>query len=139
MAASRGIRNRNPLNIRISNNHWVGKIPGTDKAFETFDTMTHGVRAAMVCMRTHVRRAGGTLPMKDLIAKWAPSSDGNNPSVYAACVILFCKCWGIELDTEWPVDVKNQQKFCAMVRAMAKVECGQDIGMTVINDAYKLL
>lgn len=39
----RGIRNNNPMNLRISSNAWRGKIPGTDKSFETFIDPEHGI------------------------------------------------------------------------------------------------
>ena len=44
--SKRGYRNNNPLNLRISNNAWKGKIPAsqnTDGAFEQFQTMAKGL------------------------------------------------------------------------------------------------
>ncbi len=51
---NRGIRNNNPLNIRISNNAWTGKVtPSKDKAFETFSHSKYGFRAATKLIRNY--------------------------------------------------------------------------------------
>lgn len=42
---TRGIRNKNPGNIKKSTSPWRGKIVGADPVFETFDKMSNGVRA----------------------------------------------------------------------------------------------
>lgn len=53
---TRGIRNNNPFNIRKSSNKWIGKIKGTDKEFETFDTLEHGYRAGLIILRTYYNK-----------------------------------------------------------------------------------
>ena len=51
MSTPRGIRNNNPLNIRINGTKWEGLCPvQTDKSFFQFRTMAHGYRAAI---KTH--------------------------------------------------------------------------------------
>ncbi len=53
---TRGLRNNNPFNIRKSSNNWIGKIKGTDKEFETFDTLEHGYRAGLIILRTYYNK-----------------------------------------------------------------------------------
>lgn len=75
----RGMKNNNPGNIRISANAWQGKIPvnqNTDGAFEQFESLFYGTRAALVNMRTHYRRGKNTV--RKLVTTWAPYSD--NPA-----------------------------------------------------------
>lgn len=82
----RGIRNNNPLNLRISNNPWRGKVyDGQDPAFEEFTSMVYGIRAAMINIRTIINRrirAVGKCTLQDIINVWAPPSDGNNTRSY---------------------------------------------------------
>lgn len=48
MSTPRGIRNNNPLNIRINGTKWEGLCPvQTDKSFFQFRTMAYGYRAAI--------------------------------------------------------------------------------------------
>ena len=51
----RGIRNNNPLNIRIGNT-WLGEVADpSDPSFEQFVSMQYGVRAACVLLRRYIR------------------------------------------------------------------------------------
>ena len=57
----RGYRNNNPLNLRISSNKWKGKVPAsqnTDGAFEQFETMAYGFRAALKNLQTYINKCG---------------------------------------------------------------------------------
>ena len=48
MSTPRGIRNNNPLNIRVGNN-WQGeRKPNTDGAFEQFTTMQYAYAMTIV-------------------------------------------------------------------------------------------
>lgn len=70
---SRGHKNCNPLNIKISTNNWKGKIKGTDPTFETFTSCYFGYRAALLCLRHHYFNGHRTI--SSLINKWAPNSE----------------------------------------------------------------
>lgn len=51
----RGIRNNNPLNIKIGNN-WLGEVTDpTDPIFEQFVSMKYGLRAAFIILRRYIR------------------------------------------------------------------------------------
>jgi hypothetical protein len=73
----RGQRNNNPLNLKLSNNAWKGKIAGGDGVFEKFVNMEYGLRANIINMRTQYNRGANTI--RKLISVWAPPSD-NNPT-----------------------------------------------------------
>lgn len=48
----RGIRNNNPLNIKIGND-WKGEVPNTDGTFEQFESMEYGLRAELLSSSTN--------------------------------------------------------------------------------------
>ena len=51
MKTSRGIRNRNPGNIRRSGGHYKGEVvPSGDSEFKQFETMAWGYRAMFVLL-----------------------------------------------------------------------------------------
>ena len=133
----RGLRNNNPLNLRISKNAWLGKVEkNTDGAFEQFTAMEYGIRAAMRNIQTIVRRnerAGKQTTVKSLVHTWAPSSDGNNEAAYVKSI---ADRTGIQpYDT---IDIKKKSHFCLLVWAMAWVENGQQISMGRVESAYYL-
>lgn len=69
---SRGIRNNNPLNIKVSSSNWVGKVtPNTDGTFEQFDSLVHGYRAAFYLFRKYIN-VYKLVNLKDFIAHWCP-------------------------------------------------------------------
>ena len=133
----RGIRNNNPLNLRISNNPWLGKVThNTDGAFEQFTTMEYGIRAAMRNVKTIVQRRakqGQATNVSQLIHVWAPASDGNNERVY--CRTIADKT-GIQPYDE--INIQDKNFFCLLIYGMAYQENGQAIPMGKISSAYVL-
>lgn len=128
----RGYRNNNPLNIRISNNPWQGKVSdNTDGSFEQFVDMAHGYRAGFINMRTQINRGNNTI--RKLINIWAPASDSNNPENYAKFV---SSTSGIPIDAVIdPNDATSMQKI---VSAMARMENGKDANSDDIAQGWKL-
>ncbi|MBB4267593.1 structural protein P5 [Roseospira visakhapatnamensis] len=84
----RGIRNHNPLNIRLNPaNRWQGRIDpadNTDGAFEQFRDPIWGLRAGAVLIINHHDRRDATT-IRRLIALWAPPSE-NDTDGYVAFV-----------------------------------------------------
>lgn len=76
-ALPRGLRNNNPLNVRKNiNNNWLGVVrPGSDPAFEQFETMVYGARCGIYLLRKYVR--GGHDTISKIITRWAPESENN--------------------------------------------------------------
>ena len=114
----RGIRNNNPLNIRISSNNWLGKEqPSRDSQFETFDTMEHGLRAAFIIIRTYIVKYG-LCYVSDVIKRFAPPKE-NDWIRYTSHVRLYS---GIDQGTRLCFDDKTQ--MVKLLWAMSIVECG---------------
>jgi hypothetical protein len=77
---TRGERNNNPGNIRISGSAWRGKIPvaqNTDGAFEQFTDMLYGVRALGKTLLNY-QRVHGLKTVAQIISRWAPGHE--NPT-----------------------------------------------------------
>jgi len=92
----RGLRNNNPGNLRKSAANWAGKVVNPlDTAFESFDTMSNGVRAALKNAFTQWNRGKNTIA--ELVSVWAPPSE-NNTSAYVATV---AKAAGISASKEF--------------------------------------
>ena len=126
----RGIRNNNPLNIRIGN-VWLGEVSDpTDPDFEQFISMVYGVRAGFVLIRRYIRHYHRTT-IPQVIAAWAPSSE-NNTTAYIDKV---CKVSGIERDVR--LKFEDEDQMVALIDAMILVECGQHIQEKIIRDGYK--
>ena len=126
----RGIRNNNPLNIRIGN-VWLGEVPNpTDKEFEQFVSMFYGLRAGFILLRRYIRRYHLTT-VPDIISRWAPGSE-NNTVKYIDTV---CQLSGIAPDTQ--MKYEDEETLVNLVDAMILVECGQHVDRATIIKAYR--
>lgn len=127
----RGIRNNNPLNIRIGN-VWLGEVSEpTDPDFEQFVSMKYGLRAAFVLLRRYIRHYKRT-DIPSVISAWAPASE-NNTTHYIDMVVQFAK-----IDVTQMLRFEDKAQMCALVAAMAKVETGTTIDSRILEDAYDL-
>ena len=130
--ASRGIRNDNPLNIRHGKSQWVGmREKQTDKSFVQFTARVYGYRAAFVLLRGYIGKGKDTIGK--IIAKWAPSSDGNNTQSYINYV---SKSTGINASHALRFEDKND--LVEVVRSMAHMESGIIEDRKLIEEAYNL-
>ena len=130
--ASRGIRNDNPLNIRHGKSQWVGmREKQTDKSFVQFTARVYGYRAAFVLLRGYIGKGKDTIGK--IIAKWAPSSDGNNTQSYINYV---SKSTGINARHALRFEDKND--LVEVVRSMAHMESGIIEDRKLIEEAYNL-
>lgn len=127
----RGIRNNNPLNIRIGNT-WLGERKNpTDPAFEEFVSIEYGLRAAFCILRRYIRRYHkNTVP--DIVSTWAPASE-NNTQRY---IDIVCKRSGISQTQQ--IRFEDDTTMCKLVEAMAFVECGQPIDGKKIEKGYSM-
>lgn len=127
----RGIRNNNPLNIRIGNT-WLGERPNpTDPAFEEFVTMEYGLRAAFIILRRYIRRYHKNT-ITSIVSTWAPSSE-NDTLKYIDRVAMMTK-----LSPTDTINYDDRETMCHLVAAMAQVECGQPIDEAKIFKAYDM-
>ena len=127
----RGIRNNNPLNIRIGNK-WLGEVPApTDTQFEQFTRMEYGVRAGFLLIKRYIERYHLNT-IKLIVSRWAPTSE-NKTDVYIASVE---KLSGIPADKE--LRFYDNVEMVSLVDAMIVVECGQHIDIDIIRKGYML-
>lgn len=127
----RGIRNNNPLNIRIGNT-WLGERRNpTDTQFEEFDSMKYGYRAAFCILRRYIRRYHLDTVAK-IISTWAPASD-NNTLKYIDTV-----CASMSRDPDAPIDYADEETMVALAEAMTRVECGQSVDRDIIVKGYRI-
>ena len=130
----RGIRNNNPLNIRISSTPWQGKIAeNTDGAFEQFISLEYGLRAGLVNIRTYIRR-DRLDAISVIIPKWAPALDGNDVRAY---VRLVSNKSGVPATRR--LSYNDRYDLCRIVWAMAWVECGQEVPFSLVEKAWALI
>lgn len=72
----RGIRNKNPLNMRwYSVNNWVGQVGKDESGYIIFDKPENGIRAAGKTLDSYARR--GVVTLGAIIASWAPAVENN--------------------------------------------------------------
>lgn len=81
--ATRGIRNNNPGNIRVSKDQWEG-MTGDDGAFVTFDSPESGVRALGKNLLSYGRQ--GYDSIEKIVNRWAPPNE-NDTQAYIDSVV----------------------------------------------------
>lgn len=128
----RGLRNCNPLNLVKSTNSWLGKItPSQDPVFEQFQSIEYGIRAAMITLRSYIRKHKVDT-VAAIIHRWAP--DGQKAE--AAYVAFVCK------QTQWQpsqrIRIENKNHVIMLMQAMAHFENGREIPYYLFERAYAL-
>lgn len=127
----RGLRNRNPLNIRIGN-VWLGEEPNpTDPDFEQFVAMEYGVRAAFVLLRRYIRHYR-RMTIRAIIKAWAPANE-NNVEAYVSTV---AKNSGIAPDDQ--LDFADVEQMVALFQGMCLVENGRVLDEKIVRKGYAL-
>ena len=135
----RGLRNRNPLNIRKGDQLWKGQT-GNDGTFCIFLENKWGYRAAFRILNTYNTKYH-IYSVRQIISRWAPERDGNNTRGYIqrVCEIACLKETDIIVADSHDVEQQEDVKF--LVQAMACVEngCGEScISMNEIDEGYAL-
>lgn len=134
----RGLRNNNPLNIRISATNWRGKmVPSQDKAFEQFRDIYFGIRAGLCIIRTYINKYRLTT-VAQVIARWAPECE-NDTSAYVRSVLNRANISPTER-----LQFNNKNQMCRLCWAMALVECGQqfkdtELRFSLFERAYEMV
>ena len=120
----RGIRNNNPLNIRLSNDKWQGQVlpqrGSGEGAFCVFSEMKWGWRAAfrLLCHTYYGKYKLRTI--RDIIYRWAPPNE-NGTSVYIRSV---AERTGINADSVLGDPATHAAQWLMIGMAMAIVENG---------------
>jgi hypothetical protein len=125
----RGIRNNNPLNIRIGNN-WQGETSaGLESEFEVFQSPEYGIRAAARLLRNY-RDIYGLNTIRGIINRWAPPNE-NNTTAYIASMVQKV---GAGADT--PL---NDRQMRLLLEAMIMHENGmQPYSASVIDAGFNM-
>ena len=130
---SRGLKNRNPGNIRISKTIYVGEVvPSQDKAFKQFEDMAHGYRAMFVLLHTYQKKYGINT-IRGIINRYAPPEDNNKTENY---IKMVSKESCIAPDTKCTFTFK--ELIFPIVCAMSKVENGIPAVQSEVEEGWKL-
>lgn len=127
----RGIRNNNPLNIRIGNT-WLGERANpTDPAFEEFVTIEYGYRSAFLILRRYIRRYKKNT-IAAIISTWAPASE-NNTQRYIDFVANAMK-----IAPDIPILYEDKDTMVQLVAAMQMMECGVPANLASVSRGYDM-
>lgn len=130
-ATPRGIRNNNPLNIRIGNT-WLGERANpTDDAFEEFVSIEYGYRAAFCILRRYIKRYHKDT-ISAIISTWAPASE-NNTQRYIDFVAAQMKISSMDV-----IDYSDKVTMLRLVAAMQQMECGVPADMAKVRKGYEM-
>lgn len=116
MREPRGIRNKNPFNLRLSYTEWQGQIEGKDKDFCVFKSMEYGLRAGLVNLYNGYFKEG--LTIRELINKYAPSSENDTESYIRRVSAMS----GVD-----PGVVPDQDEWLSVASEILKYENGQNV------------
>ena len=129
---SRGLRNRNPGNIRRSGVRYVGeKVPSGDPEFREFVAVEWGYRAMFVLLYTY-RLRYGLQTVAGLIGRWAPPSENRTES-YVRSVADRC---GLKDDE--PIDLLDPGTMIPLAAAMSEVENGRPARISDVERGWEL-
>lgn len=129
---SRGLRNRNPGNIRRSGSRFRGEVvPGRDASFKEFETMAWGYRAMFVLLDGY-RRRHALSTIRQFITRYAPPSE-NFTDGYIRFV---ARTAGIDADTT--LDTRSPRDMIPLVCAMSEIENGVKAVTQEVHDGWNL-
>lgn len=130
---SRGLRNCNPGNIRITKDKWQGlRDVQEDKSFFQFKTMAYGYRALIRTLQNY-RLKWGCQTIADFINRWAPATE-NNTSGYISRV-----CKEMQVPNIYVLDINDKATMCAFAAAISQVENGVPAVMEDVEKGWELL
>lgn len=130
---SRGLRNCNPGNIRITKDKWQGlREVQEDKSFFQFTEMKWGYRALIRTLQNY-RLKWGCQTIADFINRWAPPVE-NNTSGYISRV-----CREMQVPNSYVPDVNDKATMCAFAAAISQVENGVPAVVQDIEKGWELL
>ncbi|GAB0481643.1 hypothetical protein KML24007_03890 [Alistipes indistinctus] len=128
---SRGLRNFNPGNIRISKTKYLGEVqPSQDRAFKQFSTMAWGYRAMFVLLHTYSKNGYQTL--RQMINRYAPPVE-NHTDNYINSVSKWAGVF-----TDVPLDTLDPAEMIPVVSAMSRVENGVPAVEADVREGWRL-
>ncbi len=115
---SRGLRNNNPGNLRLTSTTWSGEVKGKDSAFKSFATPEDGIRGIQTSLQKKAARGLNTIT--DIIKSYAPPSE-NDTKAYIASVE---KSTGFHANET--LDISDKQTTAKLIAAIIKHENGSN-------------
>jgi|GEM_PF-4397376 len=133
------IDRNNPLNIRLTDDKWIGKMDSPSGEFEAFDSMHNGYRAGLINLKSYQERMPN-MTLSQMINTWAPpkgvKNDGTeytNPTPnYLKFVVQQSN---VQPDTV--IDLADEEMMLNIFRAMTMFEIGESYQVQG-GDAYFL-
>ena len=130
---TRGYRNNNPCNIRISTDKFQGEVqPSQDKDFKQFETAAYGYRAAFRILKTYINNYKCDT-IRKIISRWAPKSENHTESY----IKVVSERSGIPADDTVYAD--NREMMIRIVAAMSFVENGREAEMSDVVRGWEML
>lgn len=127
----RGLRNCNPLNIKIGND-WKGESEhNNDGVFEQFTELKYGYRAAFIILKKYINKYKRNT-IRKIIMSWSP--DGEFATLHYMNYVS--RLSGFSIDDV--VDFGNKAMMVAIVKAMAMFENGVNVEQTPIMEGYEM-
>ncbi|MCY4599763.1 MAG: hypothetical protein OXF27_07575 [Acidobacteria bacterium] len=109
---------RNCGNVRYrADITWRGQV-GSYHGWCVFDTVAHGARAMMLDVRAQQARHGART-LYEVVARYAPASDGNKPVAYADIVGRLA-----HVNPQSPIDLSDPETLAVVAHAMSIHEIG---------------
>ena len=131
--ATRGVRNFNPGNIRLSNGvHFRGEVLSSDKSFRQFSSIVYGIRALMKILLKY-QHTYHLITVRGIISRYAPSNE-NRTDKYIDYV---CEHMHVESYTVLHLSVPSV--LFSLVSAICEYESNYCPSDTMLTQAYKLL
>lgn len=127
----RGIRNRNPGNIRRGKTRYKGETQGCDAAFKSFASMQWGYRAIFVLLHTYAVRYG-LRTIRGMISRYAPPEE-NDTRNYVYTVAALSKT-----DADRRIDTLRAEDMIPIVEAISRVENGIDADKEQVLRGWEL-
>lgn len=127
----RGLRNNNPLNIKLGQN-WIGRTtPNTDGVFEQFTSIEYGYRAAFIILRKYIRQYRLNT-IHQIVDRWAPDGEPFQSNYKKRVCTLAC------IKPHDPIDFDDATLMVAIVQGMAAVENGCIVDKAPIIRGYEM-
>lgn len=127
----RGLRNKNPGNIRLTKTFWQGEVKGTDKSFKTFISMEYGYRAIFVLLRSYINKGFDTI--EKILNRYAPPSE----NVTSRYIVNVSKRTGISPNKKLSFnETENMKKIVA---AISRSENGVNANLIEVEKGFNLV
>lgn len=115
----RGIRNKNPGNIRYNGTCWVGlSLPPSDGEFCVFTEHKYGIRALARIIKVYETKYGINT-VAGIIKRWAPANE-NDTNAYIRSV-----CHQTGFGSKSKLNLSDTQVMLSLVKAIIRHENGQ--------------